>query len=217
MVREPDPERPSRRVAADLRDWFGGAPVTWGAVALLLCWHALAPWLAAAFGADRFGAWFVARASPSPGWLLAVLSHADLNHLTANLLFLVIWGTIAEHALGARRYAGFLAATGVAGILAQVAQYVVAGVTGGIVGASGAAQATTAFAAVALARGRGPVESPALRRGLVSGAAVVVTLQLLNDFVGASAIAPESSGVAHLTGMLLGAGYALVEVGRNTA
>ncbi|MFC6735259.1 hypothetical protein ACFQEQ_03290, partial [Halolamina salina] len=63
----------------------------------------------------------------------------------------------------------------------------------------------------------GPVESPALRRGLVSGAAVVVTLQLLNDFVGASAIAPESSGVAHLTGMLLGAGYALVEVGRNTA
>jgi len=211
MAREPDPDQPSRRVVADLRVWLGGAPVTWGAVALLVCWHALAPWLAAAFGADRFGAWFVARASPSPGWLLAVLSHADLNHLAANLLFLVIWGTIAEHALGARRYAVFLAGTGVAGILTQVAQYVLAGVSGGIVGASAAAQATTAFAAVALARGRGPFETSALRRGVISGAVAIVALQLLNDFVGASTVGPESSGVAHLTGMLLGAGYALVE------
>ena len=146
-----------------------------------------------------------------------MLSHADLNHLAANLLFLVIWGTIAEHALGARRYAGFLAATGVAGILAQVAQYVLAGVSGGIVGASGAAQATAAFAAVALARGRGPFETPALRRGVVSGAVAIVALQLLNDFVGASTVVPESSGVAHLTGMLLGAGYALVRPGGSEA
>jgi membrane associated rhomboid family serine protease len=216
MAREPDPERASRRVATDLRVWLGDAPVTWGAVALLVCWHALVPWLAAAFGADRFGAWFVARASPSPGWLLAELSHAGLNHLAANLLFLVIWGTIAEHALGARRYAGFLAATGVAGILAQVAQYLATGVSGGIVGASGAAQAATAFAAVALARGRGPFETRALRRGLVSGAVAIVALQLLNDFVGASTVVPESSGVAHLTGMLLGAGYALVGTRRST-
>ncbi|WP_053948747.1 rhomboid family intramembrane serine protease [Halolamina sediminis] len=217
MARDPDSERPSRRVAADLQVWFGGSPVTGGAVTVLVCWHALAPWLAAALGADRFGAWFVARASPSPGWLLAVLSHADLNHLAANLLFLVIWGTIAEHALGARRYAAFLAATGVAGILAQVAQYVLTGVSGGIVGASGAAQATAAFAAVALARGRGPFETPAVRRGLISGAVAIVALQLLNDFVGASTVVPESSGVAHVTGMLLGAGYALVEMGRERA
>ncbi|WP_435118379.1 rhomboid family intramembrane serine protease [Halolamina sp. C58] len=215
MAREPDPKRASRRVAADLRVWLGGAPVTWGAVALLVCWHALVPRLAAAFGADRFGTWFVARASPSPGWVLAVLSHADLNHLAANLLFLVIWGTIAEHALGARRYAAFLAGTGVAGILAQVAEYVLTGVSGGVVGASGAAQATAAFAAVALARGRGPVETPALRRGLVSGAVAIVAIQLLNDFAGTSTVVPESSGVAHLTGMVLGAGYALVETGRD--
>lgn len=212
---DPDPERASRQIAADLRVWLGDAPVTLGAVTLLICWHAFVPWLAAAFGADRFGGWFVARASPSPGWLLAVLSHADLNHLAANLLFLVIWGTIAEHVLGARRHAAFLAATGVAGILTQVAQYVHTGVSGGIVGASGAAQATTAFAAVALARGRGPFGTPALRRGLVSGAVAIVALQLLNDFFGASTVVPESSGVAHLTGIVLGAGYALVETGRS--
>jgi membrane associated rhomboid family serine protease len=211
MARDPDSERPSRRVAADLQVWFGGSPVTGGAVTVLVCWHALAPWLAAVLGADRFGAWFVARASPSPGWLLAVLSHADLNHLAANLLFLVIWGTIAEHALGARRYAAFLAATGVAGILAQVAQYVLTGVSGGIVGASGAAQATAAFAAVALALDRGPFRGSAVRRGALAGALTVLGLQLLNDFAGVFTLVPETSGVAHLTGIVLGGAYAVYD------
>lgn len=215
MDRDPKPRPTVERAAADLRTWFGGVPVTVGAIAVLVCWHALAPPLAAALGVERFGSWSVARASPSPGWLLAVLSHADAGHLVANVLLLAIWGTITEHVLGARRYAAFLVATGVAGILAQVAGYVVEGVTGGIVGASGAAQATTAFAAVALALGRDPFRAPAIRRGALAGAASVLFLQVLNDFFGAVTAVPETSGPAHLTGMVLGAAYALVDARRS--
>lgn len=206
-----DPERATDRVAGDVRAWFSDTHVTAGAVALLVGWHVLVPPLAAAFGAERFGAWFVARASPSPGWLLAVLSHADAGHLLANVLLLVIWGTITEHALGGRRYAAFLVLTGVAGILAQVAGYVVEGISGGIVGASGAAQATTAFAAVALALGRGPFRTPEVRRGAFAGAVTVLGLQLLNDFAELFTVVPESSGIAHLTGIVLGAAYAVYD------
>ena len=206
-----DPERATDRVVGDVRAWFSDAPVTAGAVAVLVGWHALVPPLAAAFGAERFGGWFVARASPSPGWLLAVLSHADTGHLLANVLLLVLWGTVTEHVLGARRYAAFLVVTGVAGILAQVAGYVFEGVSGGIVGASGAAQATTAFAAVAVALGRGPFRTPAVRRGALAGAVTVLTLQLLNDFAGAFTLVPETSGIAHLTGIVLGAACAVYD------
>ncbi len=212
-----DPERATDRVAGDVRAWFSGVPVTAGAVAALVGWHALAPPLASALGAERFGTWFVARASPSPGWLLAVLSHADAGHLLANVLLLVLWGTITEHVLGARRYAAFLAVTGVAGILAQVAGYVLEGVSGGIVGASGAAQATTAFAAVTLALGRGPFHTSAVRHGAFAGAVTVLTLQLLNDFAAVFTLVPQTSGVAHLTGIVLGVAYALVETRRSTA
>lgn len=215
MDRDRDPEQAAQQVAVDLRSWFSGVPVTVGAVAGLVCWHALAPWLAAGLGAERFGTWFVARASPSPGWLLATLSHASPSHLAANLLLLVIWGTVTEHVLGAKRYAAFLVTTGVAGILAQVAQYVAQGVTGGIVGASGAAQATTAFAAVALALGRGPFDTPEARRGVFAGAISIVVLQLLNDFSGVLTLVPETSGVAHLTGIVLGALYAVVDARRS--
>lgn len=212
-----DPERATDRIAGDVRAWFSGAPVTLGAVAALVGWHVLAPPLAASFGAERFGGWFVARASPSPGWLLAVLSHADTGHLFANVLLLVIWGTITEHALGPGRYTGFLAFTGVAGILAQVAGYVLEGVNGGIVGASGAAQATTAFAAVALALGRGPFRTPAVRRGALAGAVTILSLQFVNDFVDVFTVVPETSGVAHLTGIVLGAVYAVAGIRRSTA
>lgn len=211
MDSEPEPKRAVTRAAADVRAWFGGVPVTLGAIAVLGCWHALASPLAAALGTERFGTWFVARGSPSPGWLLATLSHADLNHLLANLLLLAIWGTITESTLGARRYAAFLAVTGVAGILSQVALYVVRGVSGGIVGASGAAQAATAFAVVTLALGRGPLETAAIRYGALAGAVSIVSLQLLNDFVGALTVVPESSGIAHLAGIVLGATYAVVD------
>jgi membrane associated rhomboid family serine protease len=208
-----DAERATDRVAGDVRAWFSGAPVTVVAVATLVGWHVLAPPLAAAFGADRFGEWFVARASPSPGWLFAVLSHADTGHLLANVLLLVLWGTITEQALGARRYAAFLVVTGVAGILAQVASYVLEGVSGGIVGASGAAQATTAFAAVALALSWGPFRTPAVRRGAFAGSVSVLGLQVLNDFAGVFTLVPETSGIAHLTGIALGAACAVRAVG----
>lgn len=158
---------------------------------------------------------FVATAEPSPAWVLAPLLHANLRHLTANVGQLLFFGVVVERQLSVGEYLGFLVLTGVVTILLQVVQYLVQGVEGGIVGASGATMAVMGFSVAHVGLYYlGRVEKPPTylaRKGLFPAGLVWAVGQLISDFYPGWTLTADASGIAHLSGLLLGAGYAVLK------
>ena len=162
-----------------------------------------------------------ARADPSPGWLFAPLVHAGVFHLISNVGQLLYFGIVPERRLSTREYLGFLGATGVLTTLIQVVQYNVRGIEGGIVGASGATMAVMGFAVGHLGLSfagrvdRTVVGSRRYRVMLFLMGCLWAAVQIPSDFIPGVSVGmgppgdATSSGVAHLSGFLLGVGYAV--------
>ena len=167
---------------------------------------------------------FVAKATPSPGWLFAPLLHAGIAHYVANVGQLLYFGVVPDRVLHRREYLGLLLIAGVVPVLIQVLIYNLQGIKGGLVGASGATMAIMGFTTAHLILYRfGWVANPGISNKsnlqitlLVVGVGWTVT-QLFSDFYHGWTITPKASGATHLSGILLGIGYAIVRARDNNS
>ncbi|MFO7925421.1 rhomboid family intramembrane serine protease [Natronomonas sp.] len=164
-------------------------------------------------------AWlFVAQADPSPAWVLAPLLHQGIVHLTANIGQLLYFGIIPERKLQTREYIVFLAITGILSIMIEVVRYNIREIEGGMAGASGATMAVMGFAVASIGLYYlGYTENPGisdrgnLRISLFLFGLYWIIVQLFSDFYPGWTLSPSASGVAHLLGIILGAGYAVLK------
>ena len=165
-------------------------------------------------------AWlFVAQAEPSPAWVLAILLHENVYHLLANLGQLLYFGIVPERRLSTIEYLFFLFVTGILTVLVQVAQYNLNGVSGGIAGASGATMAVMGFTVANIGLYYlGHTDDAGVSNFRVTlfgvGAFWAIT-QTISDFYPGWTLAPGASGVAHLAGFLVGAGYAVLKTSQK--
>lgn len=158
---------------------------------------------------------FVAQADPSPAWIFAVLLHENIFHLVANLGQFLYFGIVPERRLSTTEYLGFLGVTGVLTILFQVVQYLFRGVKGGIAGASGASMAVMGFTVAYIGLYYfGQVDDPGIytsRFAIFAFGLVWAVVQIISDFYPGWTLAADASGITHLSGLLLGAGYAYLQ------
>lgn len=192
----------SADVRARLVRWRAARPATTTLVAVLVAAfvvESLVWWL---FGFPTMAFWFAASADPSPGWLLAPLAHQSVGHLLGNLLFLLVFGSLAEADLSAPTWYWLFGVSALAGTAAQVWSYLLTGVDGGAVGASAGIVALVAFVAVRTVR-EGPAVRPraAYTVGIAGGIGMVALL--LSDFV--LTAGTGSAEYAHLLGVAVGA------------
>jgi membrane associated rhomboid family serine protease len=193
-------------VRGRLATWRATRPATTTLVAVLAAAFAVESLVWWLFGFPTMAFWFAASATPSPGWLLAPLAHQSLGHLLGNLLFLVVFGSLAEADLSAPTWYWLFGTSAVAGTAAQVWSYLLAGVEGGAVGASAGVVALVSYVAVRTVRD-GPAARSRVAYALgVAGGIGMVSL-LLSDFV----LTTGSAEYAHLIGVTVG-GFAGVYV-----
>jgi membrane associated rhomboid family serine protease len=218
-MKEASTERAFRRVRDRIDTWRADTVITRTVFAFVLVWNVVSWYVPLGIDESTAAYWFIARANPSPGWILAMLSHVGPTHFFANIGQLLLFGRIVERRLSTRRYLVFLFTAGLTTTLVQVLEYNLNGITGGMVGASGATLSVVTFALVALLKT--PDGSPLAatsstepRLGLVLAALIVLVGQLLNDFTPYLSFSRRASGVAHLSGMLLGAIVALLSTRR---
>jgi len=214
-MRETDTDQDLRQVRDQIDIWLTDTIVTRTVFAILFIWYIIS-WYAP-LGIDESTAtyWFLARANPSPGWILAMFSHVSFDHFLANTGQLFLFGAIVERRLTTKQYLTFLFTTGLLTTLVQVLEYNINGITGGMVGASGATFAVVTFALVTLLKTSNgnlfaTTSSTDLRLGLILAALIILTGQLLNDFTTYLSFSQQASGVGHLTGMILGATVAIL-------
>lgn len=212
---EPGTEQDLRRVQDQIDLWLADTVVTRTIFAFLFIWY-IVSW-SVPLGIDGSTAtyWFIARANPSPGWIFAMFSHVSLNHFLANTGQLLLFGAIVERRLTSKQYLTFLFTAGLLTTLVQVLEYNINGITGGMVGASGATFAVVTFALVTLLKSSNgnplATTSPTdLRPGLILAALIILIGQFLNDFTTYLSFSQQASGVGHLTGMILGATVAIL-------
>ncbi|WP_372909513.1 rhomboid family intramembrane serine protease [Salinigranum sp.] len=187
-------------VRGRLATWRATRPATTTLVAVLAAAFAVESLVWWLFGFPTMAFWFAASATPSPGWLLAPLAHQSLGHLLGNLLFLVVFGSLAEADLSAPTWYWLFGTSAVAGTAAQVWSYLLAGVEGGAVGASAGVVALVSYVAVRTVRD-GPAARSRVAYALgVAGGIGMVSL-LLSDFV----LTTGSAEYAHLLGVTVGA------------
>jgi membrane associated rhomboid family serine protease len=187
-------------VRGRLATWRATRPATTTLVAVLAAAFAVESLVWWLFGFPTMAFWFAASATPSPGWLLAPLAHQSLGHLLGNLLFLVVFGSLAEADLSAPTWYWLFGTSAVAGTAAQVWSYLLAGVEGGAVGASAGVVALVSYVAVRTVRD-GPTARSRVAYALgVAGGIGMVSL-LLSDFV----LTTGSAEYAHLLGVTVGA------------
>lgn len=168
-----------------------------------------------------------ASAAPSPGWLFAPLVHAGVVHLIVNVGQLLYFGIVPERRLSTLEYLGFLGVTGILTTLTVVVRYTLRGIDGGFVGASGATMAVMGFAVGHLGLSFvGRVDGSAVTSRNFSVPLFLMgclwaVVQITADFtpgvtLGISAPGDTmSSGVAHLSGFLLGVAYAVLNARRG--
>jgi membrane associated rhomboid family serine protease len=184
-----------------LASWRATRPATTTlAVVLVTAFvvQSLVWWL---FGFPTMVFWFAAASTPSPGWLLAPLAHQSVGHLLGNLLFLVVFGSLAEADLSAPTWYWLFAVSALAGTAAQVWSYLLTGVEGGAVGASAGIVALVAFVAVRTVRDGPTARSRTTYTVGIAGGIGMLSL-LLSDFVLTGGAG--SAEYAHLLGVAVG-------------
>ena len=187
-------------VRTRFRAWRAARPATTTLVAVLAAAfvvESLVWWL---FGFPTMAFWFAASATPSPGWVLAPLAHQSVGHLLGNLLFLVVFGSLAEADLSAPTWYWLFATSALAGTAAQVWSYLLTGVEGGAVGASAGVVALASFVAVRTVRD-GPDGRSTLAYAVGVAGGIGMVALLLSDF----ALTTGSAEYAHLIGVTAGA------------
>jgi membrane associated rhomboid family serine protease len=204
-----------RQVRDQIDTWLADTVITRTVFAFLLIWYVISWYVPLGIDESTATYWFIARANPSPGWILAMLSHVSLTHFLANTGQLLFFGSIVERRLNTQQYLTFLFTVGLITTLVQVLEYNINGITGGMVGASGATFSAVTFALIALLKSSNgnpltATSSTDLRPGLVLAALTILIGQLLNDFTPYLSFSQQASGVAHLSGMILGATVALL-------
>ncbi|WP_136590254.1 rhomboid family intramembrane serine protease [Salinigranum halophilum] len=186
---------------ARFASWRAARPATTTLVGVLTTTfvvQSLVWWL---FGFPTMAFWFAASADPSPGWLLAPLGHQSVGHLFGNLLFLVVFGSLAEADLSAPTWYWLFASSALAGTAAQVWSYLLMGVEGGAVGASAGVVALVAFVAVRTVRDGPAARSAGVYAVGLAGGIGMVSL-LFTDFV--LTAGAGSAEYAHLIGVAVG-------------
>jgi membrane associated rhomboid family serine protease len=181
--------------------WRTSRPATTTLVAVLataFVVESIVWWL---FGFPTVRFWFAATAEPSPGWFLAPLAHTSLAHLAGNLLFLSVYGSLAESDLSTPTWCWLFVVSAVAGTAAQVWSYLLTGVDGGAVGASAGVVAFVSFVAARTVRDGPETRSQGVYAVGVAGGVGMVAL-LANDFV--LTAGAGSAEFAHLLGVTVG-------------
>jgi membrane associated rhomboid family serine protease len=188
-------------IAGHLSHWRDTHPATSTLSAVLVAAFAVESVVWWLFGYPAIDFWFSASASPSPGWLLAPLAHSSLAHLGGNLLFLLVYGSLAEADLSVPTWYWLFAVSALAGTAAQVWSYLLTGVEGGAVGASAGVVALVSFVGVRTALA-GPDErsTAAYLLGVAGGVGMLALIA--NDFLLTSG--SGSAEFAHLLGVAVG-------------
>jgi membrane associated rhomboid family serine protease len=218
-MRKTSTKQSLRQVQDQINTWFADTKITRTVFAFLFIWYVIIWYVPLGFDESTTTYWFIATANPSPGWILAMLSHVSITHFLANAGQLLLFGSIVERRLNTQQYLTFLFTVGLITTLFQVIEYNIKGITGGMVGASGATFSIVTFALIALLEplnGSPPtVTSPTDHRpGLILAALIILIGQLLNDFTPYLSFSQRASGIAHLSGMILGATVALLYTSR---
>ena len=204
-------QTPTQQLQHTLKTWYEDTPTTRRVCYFLILWSFLTWFLPLDVTESTAEYWFIATANPSPGWVLGAFSHVGLEHLLTNIGLLIIFGAIPERRLSTRQFLTFLIAAGLLTTLVQVLEYILNGVTGGMVGASGASYAVVSFTLTTLYLTNtsdsklNHTSRISFRPGVSAAALIIILGQLINDFTPFLSIAPKASGVGHLTGMILGA------------
>lgn len=213
-MRKPSTKQTLRQVRGQIDTWLANTIITRTVFAFLLIWYVISWYVPLGIDESTASYWFIAKANPSPGWILAMLSHVSITHLLANTGQLLFFGSIVERRLNTQQYVTLLFTVGLITTLVQVLEYNLNGVTGGMIGASGATFSVVTFALIALLNSSNgspltATSSTDLRPGLILAAITILIGQLLNDFTPYLSFSQQASGVAHLSGMILGATVAL--------
>ncbi|WP_152041895.1 rhomboid family intramembrane serine protease [Salinigranum salinum] len=191
------------RALVDALDrWRTDHPATATLAAVLVAAFVVESLLWWLFGFATVEFWFAATADPSPGWLLAPLGHTSVTHLVGNLLFLGVYGSLAESDLSVPTWYWLFAVSAFAGTAAQVWSYLLTGVEGGALGASAGVVAFVSFVGVRTVReGPGARSGRAYTLGVAGGVGMIALL--LTDFV--LTTGAGSAEFAHLLGVAVGA------------
>ena len=136
--------------------------------------------------------------------LTATLLHANLLHLSLNLLMLVICGKAVEPAIGGRNLAVLYVLGAIAAAAAQWAVDPQSQVP--MIGASGAISAVVGAYSLLFGRSRVNVGNPALARALHVAwlAAAWTGLQLMFGYAAGAGGGPSIATLAHIGGFLCG-------------
>lgn len=143
---------------------------------------------------------FVLQSPVTDPWyspLLATYAHVDTGHLTANALTTLLIGGLVALSASVIRFHIFFVVTGVSSSVAQVALTDAAGVTAGVIGASGAGFALIGYLLVA-----NPVSLPVFKELNVRAIVLVIAAGGVMLTIWLS---PEGSALlSHFTGLVLG-------------
>lgn len=194
--------------------WVRRRRLTLGLMGFFAAWYLAQLAIVSAFGADVAVWWFYFTGEPSPGYLLAPLSHnmADSGHLRRNAGVLLIAGGLAEPYLKDRQYLMLLLVVSfvsivIANVLSPVfgTPWALAGPSGGIYGLwayIGVTNRDIVCAALDSDRLSRVVEASVVALGVLTPIIVPAW-----DLYGTGIL-----NVSHLAGVLLGYVAALVEV-----
>lgn len=185
-------------------------------VVLLLSSFFLLRYFPLPVSSDTLGWLFVAQSNPSPAWILAILLHENIFHLVGNVGQFLYFGIVPERRLSTIEYVGFLVVTGVITTLLQVVQYLFRGVEGGMAGASGASMSVMGFTVAYIGLYYfGQVDDPEIyssRFAIFAFGIGWAIIQTISDFYPGWTLAADASGIAHLSGFLLGTVFAYLKI-----
>jgi membrane associated rhomboid family serine protease len=190
--------------------WVKRRRLTIGFIAFFGAWYLLQLSVLSSVGTKAAAWWFYLDGPPSPGYLLAPLSHnmAEFGHLRRNAILLFIGGGLAEPYLAKRRYiALFLGLAGASLVTADVlslafhTQWVLAGPSGGVYGLWAYIAVRNRSLVLDADDWKEQIESILTFAGLLMLVAVPVLEKSTTGMI----------NVSHAIGIELGCGIALVE------
>lgn len=191
--------------------WVGRRRLTFGLVGFFAAWYLAQLATVFTFGTDVAVWWFYFTGEPSPGYVLAPLSHniADIGHLRRNAFVLILAGGIAEPYLKNRQYLALLLAVSFASIVVANALSLVFGTPWTLAGPSGGIYGLWAYIGI---RNRALVFDSSGWVEWVEATLVLVGALTLAFVPVFDTYTTGVGNVSHIAGILLGYAVALQEV-----